>query len=158
MSAKRRFVAGAVLGLVMLGLRAQAGAFLPSIPKGDIALTLVPTATGLGAPDYAISPPGDPNRLFVVEQSGLLRIIQNGTLLPGSALDISARVQPPLVASNANDERGFLGLAFHPDFNTPGTLGFHTLYTYNSELIPTGTNPTYLAPRRAIAVRGVRRD
>jgi len=149
MSAKRRLVAGAVLGLAIFGMRAEAGPYLPSIPKGNIALTLVPTATGMAAPDYAISPPGDPNRLFVVEQNGLLRIIQNGTLLSGSALDISSRVQPPLVASNANDERGFLGLAFHPDFNTPGTLGFHTLYTYNSELIPTGTNPTYLAPNGA---------
>jgi glucose/arabinose dehydrogenase len=150
MSAKQRLVAGAVLGLAIFwGMRAQAGPYLPSIPKGDIALTLQPTATGLAAPDYAISPPGDPNRLFVVEQNGLLRIIQNGTLLPGSALDISSRVQPPLVSSNANDERGFLGLAFSPDFNHPGTLGFHTLYTYNSELIPTGTNPTYLAPAGA---------
>jgi glucose/arabinose dehydrogenase len=149
MSAKRRLVAGAVLGLAIFGMHAQAGPFLPSIPKGNIALTLVPQATGLGAPDYAISPPGDPSRLFVVEQSGLLRVIQNGTLLPGSALDISSRVQPPLVASSANDERGFLGLAFSPDFNHPGTLGFRTLYTYNSELIPTGTNPTYLAPAGA---------
>jgi hypothetical protein len=103
----------------------------------------------MAAPDYAFSPPGDTNRLFVVEQNGLLRIIQNGMLLPGAALDIQNRVQPPLVASNRNDERGFLGLAFHPGFTNPASPGYRTLYTYNSELIPGATAPTYLAPNGA---------
>lgn len=52
------------------------------------------------------------------------------------------RVSPPLNAANANDERGFLGLAFHPDFDKAGSAGFRTLYTYNSELIEGGTSPT----------------
>src|SRR3954470_17145787 len=107
--------------------------FLPSIPKGTIGVNLTPVATGLAAPLYGISPPGDTNRLFVVEQSGLLRIIQNGTLLSGSALDIQSRVSPPLNPAIANDERGLLGLAFHPGFNNSGSPGYRTLYTYNSE-------------------------
>jgi glucose/arabinose dehydrogenase len=147
MSPKQRLIAGAFLGLALVGPRAGAGPYLPAIQRGSIAITLQPTATGMAAPDYAISPPGDPNRLFVVEQNGLLRIIQNGALLPGSALDLTTRVQPPLVSSNANDERGFLGLAFHPDFNTAGAPGFHTLYTYTSEAL--GTGATYAAPNGA---------
>ncbi|MCX6930923.1 MAG: Ig-like domain-containing protein, partial [Verrucomicrobia bacterium] len=110
--------------------------YLPAITNGNIAIHLQPIATGMAAPDYAISPPGDTSRLFVVEQNGLLRVIQNGSLLPGSALDIQSRVQPPLVPTNPNDERGFLGLAFHPGFNNPLSPGFQTLYTYNSEQIP----------------------
>ena len=51
--------------------------------------------------------------------------------------------------ANANDERGFLGLAFHPGFNTAGNAGFHTLYTYSTEPIPAGTAPTYIAPNNA---------
>src|ERR1035437_8456964 len=113
--------------------------YLPPITNGTINILLQPVATTLAAPDYAISPPGDTHRLFVVEQSGLLRIIQDGVLLPGSALNITNRVQPPLVASNPNDERGFLGLAFHPGFNNPSSPGYQTLYTYNSEQIPAGT-------------------
>ena len=123
--------------------------YLPAITNGNINLFLQPVATNLAAPDYAISPPGDSNRLFVVEQNGLLRVIQNGSLLPGSALDIQSRVQPPLVASNPNDERGFLGLAFHPGFNNPASPGYQTLYTYNSEVIPAGTTPTYPVPNAA---------
>jgi len=126
---------------------------LPSIPRGNIAIGLNPIATGLAAPDYGISAPGDPSRLFVVEQNGLLRVIQNGILLPTPALDIESRVQVapvgtgPLNPANANDERGFLGLAFNPGFNDPSSLGFHTLYTYDSEGL--GTGPTYPAPAGA---------
>jgi glucose/arabinose dehydrogenase len=123
--------------------------YTPEVTNGAISLFLLPIATNMAAPDYAISPLGDTHRLFVVEQNGLLRIIQDGVLLPGAALDIQSRVQPPLVPSNPNDERGFLGLAFHPGFNNPASPGYQTLYTYNSEMIPTNTSPTYPVPTTA---------
>lgn len=122
---------------------------LPDIQRGGIALHLHPLITGLAAPDYAISPPGADSRLFVVEQNGLLLIVQDGALLPTPALDMRSRVSPPFVPTNANDERGFLGLAFHPQFNTPGALGFGTLYTFSSEALVPGTPPTYVAPNNA---------
>jgi glucose/arabinose dehydrogenase len=124
--------------------------YLPAITNGDIALFLQAVATNLAAPDYAISPPGDTHRLFVVEQNGLLRIIQDGTLLPDPALDIQSRVAPPLNPASPNDERGFLGLAFHPGYTNPASPGYRTLYTYNSELIPPATTPTYPAPAGAV--------
>ena len=123
--------------------------YTPEVTNGAFSLFLVTVATNLAAPDYGISPPGDTHRLFVVEQNGLLRIIQDGVLLPTPALDIQSRVQPPLVASNPTDERGFLGLAFHPGFNNPASPGYQTLYTYNSEMIPTNTLPTYPVPTTA---------
>ena len=149
MLSRKHYLAAAVVALGICS-RAWAGLYLPSIQRGTIGVNLLPVATGMSAPDYAISPPGDTSRLFVVEQNGLLRIIQNGSLLPGSALNLSTRVQPPLVATNANDERGFLGLAFHPGFNNPASPGFRTLYTYTSEPIPAGTSPTYVAPNGAV--------
>src|SRR5215204_5291608 len=127
--------------------------FIPAIPKGDIAIQLNPIATGLGAPDYGISPAGDTSRLFVIEQKGTLRIIQNGTLLPGAALDIQSRVQiaptgtGPLNPGSFTDERGFLGLAFHPGFSDPSSVGFRTLYTYTSEAL--GAGATFAAPNGA---------
>jgi glucose/arabinose dehydrogenase len=122
---------------------------LPPIPLGNIALTLEPVATGLGAPLYGISAPGDTNRVFFLEQKGQVLVMQNGALLPTPALDIAGRVSPPFNPDSANDERGLLGIAFHPGFNEPTSPGFHTLYTYNSEPIPTGTNPTFIAPNNA---------
>ena len=111
---------------------------LPPIPKGTISINLVTVASGLAAPDYAISAPGDANRLFVLEQKGQVLILQNGSVLTTPALDIQSLVAPPLVPTSANDERGLLGLAFHPGFNNPASPGFRTLYTYNSQLIPAG--------------------
>ena len=107
--------------------------YLPAVPKGNIAVNLRAVATGMSAPLYGFHPPGDSHRLFVLEQNGLMRILQNDALLPGNALDMQSRVQPPLVPSNANDERGLLGLAFHPGFNNQASPGFRTLYTYTSE-------------------------
>ncbi len=134
-------------------VRLYALPFLPAIPPGNISIQLKPVATGMGAPDYGTSPPGDTSRLFVLEQKGLLRIIQNGSLLPGAALDIQSRVQiapvgdGPMNPDSANDERGLLGLAFHPGFSDPASPGYRTLYTYTSENI--GAGPTYVAPNGA---------
>ncbi len=146
---RRALAAAVLLATTSLGFSAQATTLLPAIVHGDIALNLLPVATGLAAPDYAISAPGDASRLFVVEQNGLLRVIQNGSLVAAPALDISSRVSPPLVTSNANDERGFLGLAFSPDFNRVGSAGYRTLYTYNSEAISAGPI-TFAAPNGAV--------
>jgi len=125
------------------------GQVLPDIERGTIAVSLEPIVTGMAAPLYAISPPGDTSRLFVLEQNGLVRILQNGTLLPGSALDIQSRVSPPYNPANRNDERGLLGIAFHPGFSDTSSPGHRTLYTYHSEPIPSGSEVTYPAPNGA---------
>jgi glucose/arabinose dehydrogenase len=101
----------------------------------------------MAAPLYGINPPGDTSRLFVLEQNGLLRVLVNDVLQPGAALDLQSRVQMapvgtgPMNAGNANDERGLLGLAFHPDFFDDSSPGYRTLYTYTSEGITGPGNP-----------------
>jgi glucose/arabinose dehydrogenase len=67
-------------------------------------------ATGLSQPLFATAPEGD-SRLFIVEKGGLIKILENGALLPTPFLDLSNSV-------NAEGERGLLGLAFDPDFAT----------------------------------------
>ena len=54
-------------------------------------------------------------RLFIVEQIGRIRILQNGVLLPAPFLDIRS-----LVVSGG--ERGLLSVAFHPQFKTNGAF------------------------------------
>jgi Glucose / Sorbosone dehydrogenase/PEP-CTERM motif len=122
---------------------------LPDIPRGNIGVHLQPLVTGMGAPDYATSAPGNPDRLYVIEQKGLLQVVDNGNLLPTPALDIQSLIGNSLNPASANDERGFLGVAFPADFNTPGAPGYQTLYTYSSQPIPAGTSPTYPAPAGA---------
>src|SRR5688500_1836314 len=133
--------------LLTLTLGSLAFGQLPDIQKGNIAVHLNPIVTGMAAPLYGFSPPGDTSRMFVLEQNGKVLILQNNALLPTPALDLGSRVAPPLNPANANDERGLLGIAFHPGFNNPADPGFRTLYTYTSE--PLGTGVTYPAPNNA---------
>ncbi len=75
------------------------------------------------------------NRLFVVGQRGTIDIIQGGSLLPTAFLDIESK----LVPERQNfDERGLLGLAFHPDFGATGTWGEERFYVYYSAPRPGG--------------------
>ncbi len=90
---------------------------LAEIPQGDITIRLETVASGLTAP-VAVTHAGDRSgRLFIVDQPGQIRIVQDGGLLPTPFLDISAN----LVALNPFfDERGMLGLAFHPKYKQNG--------------------------------------
>src|SRR4029434_6158309 len=88
------FVLAAVLVLGSAAMGQQD--VLPPIPRGNIAINLDPIVTGLSAPLYGISPPGDTSRLFVLEQKGTVLVMQNGNLLPTPALDIQSLVAPPL--------------------------------------------------------------
>lgn len=145
----RRTCVAAAAGLLAGAAFAQSQNVLPDITRGSIAVNLTAIATGLSAPDYATFAPGDASRLYVVEQNGLLRVLQNGVLQSGAALDMRSLVAPPLVPTNANDERGLLGLAFHPGFSNPNSAGYGTLYTYASMALPSGAAPTYAAPNGA---------
>ena len=62
-------------------------------------------------------------RLFVAQQSGKLRVVQNGTLLATPFLT---------VAVNSSGERGLLGVAFDPNFATN-----HFVYVYYTATTPT---------------------
>ncbi len=88
------------------------------------ALTTVRVATGFSSPIYATSPPGDYERLFVVEQTGRIKIIKNGVTLPTPFLNASSKIRN-------GSERGLLGLAFHPNYASNGQ--FFVNYTRLSD-------------------------
>ena len=75
---------------------------------------------------FATHAPGDTSRLFVVEQHGVIQILDLNTLVvnPVPFLDIDAL----LLGTN---ERGLLGLAFHPDYANNGL--FYVYYTRNGD-------------------------
>jgi glucose/arabinose dehydrogenase len=82
-------------------------------PQSGTTMRLEEVATGLDFPVFAASPPGDA-RLFVLEQPGRIRIIENGQLLATPFLDISGTGLDRV--NSTGNERGLLGLAFHPDY------------------------------------------
>ncbi|MFL5543899.1 MAG: PQQ-dependent sugar dehydrogenase [Gemmatimonadaceae bacterium] len=82
--------------------------------SAEITLGVEEVASGLENPVYLTAPAGDP-RLFVVEQPGRIRIVDNGRLLDRPFLDITSKV-------GFGGERGLLSVAFHPQYRTNGFL------------------------------------
>ena len=77
-------------------------------------LDAIRVASGLSSPLFVTAPPGDFNRVFIVEQGGRIRILnlKTGTLNSTPFLTISGL--------QAGGEQGLLGLAFDPDYATNG--------------------------------------
>ncbi len=93
------------------------GALLPLPVHGQISIELEVVAEGLTAPVFLTHAGDGSGRLFIVDQAGQIRIVKNGSLLAQPFLDLSAKTPEP----NAFfDERGVLGLAFHPDYANNG--------------------------------------
>src|SRR4051794_23448855 len=94
---------------------------ISGLARAEIPIRAVRVATGLSRPLFVTSAPGDPNRVYIVEQfnagtltSGGIRIfdLTNGSLSSSRFLTI-----PGLATDN---EQGLLGLAFAPDYATSG--------------------------------------
>lgn len=75
--------------------------------QSQIQLTRV--AAGLNHPTDIENAGDGSKRLFIAQQDGIIRVLQNGVLLPAPFLDISGRTV-------GDGESGLLGLAFPPDY------------------------------------------
>lgn len=81
-------------------------------------------ATGLTAPLAMVQPNGD-DRKFIIEQDGRVRILTaDGQLLDEPFLDIRHKLKPQW---SDFDEKGLLGIAFHPKFKENGR--FYVAYS-----------------------------
>jgi len=78
------------------------------------SLDAIRAASGLSSPLFVTAPPGDANRLFIVQQGWQIRILS----LTTGVLNAT----PFLTVSNITTagEEGLLGLAFDPDYATNG--------------------------------------
>ena len=81
---------------------------------------------------YVTQPKDEKNRLFVVNQKGMIHIIENGKLKKEPFLDISDRVHGSLTPGS---EEGLLGLAFHPDYSNNGYLYVNYVNKNDSTII-----------------------
>ncbi|HMB55515.1 MAG TPA: PQQ-dependent sugar dehydrogenase, partial [Thermoanaerobaculia bacterium] len=108
-------------GLLATSLLLLVAAF-PAAGQG-LALDLVEQTDSLVRP-VAVAHPGDGSgRLFVVQQTGEIRILDGGSLLATPFLDLSGLV-------TCCGEAGLLGLAFHPEYASNGE--FFVNYTRSS--------------------------
>ncbi|CAN91022.1 hypothetical protein sce0865 [Sorangium cellulosum So ce56] len=100
-------------------------------PGGTVPpLKLTEVAGGLTQPVFVTSEPEDASRLYVVGQRGTIRLVKDGELQSAPFLDITAEVYQP---DSDKEERGLLGLAFHPQYATNGR--FFVYYNTRSRTI-----------------------
>ena len=103
----------AMAAILSLSVVMPTAAAVPSV-------SLVPVASGLSSPLLVTNAGDGSGRLFVVEKAGVIKIIKAGSTLPTPFLDIRDLV-------GASGERGLLGLAFHPSYET--NRKFYIFYT-----------------------------
>jgi glucose/arabinose dehydrogenase len=111
--------------------------------RGGIALKLELIADGLNAPVEAKVAPGESKRFYVVSQGGQVTAVDRRSGTKTQFLDVGARLVPVgILGPGSFDERGLLGLAFHPRYKKNGKF-----YLYTSEPIgPPPTIPTTMPP------------
>jgi len=111
----RRLVVSAIVALLALPV--------PLALAQQPAVKLELVTSEFDSPLFATAPADDP-RLFVVEQTGRIKIVADGQVQEQPFLDLS-----DLITSSGN-EQGLLGLAFHPEFAENGR--FYVNYTDRS--------------------------
>ncbi|WP_159467400.1 sorbosone dehydrogenase family protein [Dyadobacter sp. 3J3] len=86
------------------------------VPDSPVKVKLELITDQLSHPTAFAVTKKNPDMLFVTEQEGRIRIIQKGKLVDAPFLDIRKEV----LKKEGYDERGLLGLAFHPDYASNG--------------------------------------
>ncbi len=79
------------------------GAFAQSV-------VLQPYLSGLSSPLLLTNAKDGTNRIFVVQQRGIIKVVQPGSTTPTDFINLTSKVSP------SGSERGLLGLTFHPQF------------------------------------------
>jgi glucose/arabinose dehydrogenase len=112
------------IALVLVPLIGSTGVAAQGTPAFDPAsfdIGLEEVASGFTDPLYVTTAGDETERLFVVEQGGTIRIVENGAAIDAPFLDITERV------GSEGPEQGLLGLAFAPDYAASGL--FYVNYT-----------------------------
>ncbi|GMV96662.1 MAG: PQQ-dependent sugar dehydrogenase [Phycisphaerae bacterium] len=138
---ERPIRAGLIPTLVAAASGWQAGSVLAAFPQ----LKLEPVSVGeLSTPIGMATANDGSNRLFITDQRGRIQIIQNGSLLPTPFLDLGPKLVPQRTSGGnlSFDERGLLGLAFHPDYSKPGAPGEGKFYAFYSAISPNAPGPS----------------
>lgn len=102
---------------------------------GQGTIRLEPFLSGLSSPVYLTNAKDGTRRIFVVQQGGIIKVVQPGSSATSDFLNITPKVL-------SGGERGLLGLAFHPQFASNGY--FFVNYTRQTD------GATVIARYRAI--------
>ncbi len=91
--------------------------FLAVSAASPLTIRLQPFLSGLSRPVLIRNAGDGSKRSFIVQQSGIIKVVQPGSNAPTDFINLSSKIIIPVAFS---DERGLLGLTFHPQFATNG--------------------------------------
>ena len=124
------------LAVVLAVVLIATSSFGQGVPA-PYTIRLQPFLSGLSSPIfYRHDGPGPGKRTFVIQQNGLIRVLQPASRTPTDFINLSTRLV-------SGGERGLLGMAVHPDFDTNGK--FYVNYTR------IGDGATVIAEYRTVA-------
>jgi len=110
----------------------------PATAPSDAHIKLTLRASGLSKPLFLTSARDGTARLFIVEQTGRIKILQKGRIRSTPFLSLAGKV-------STGDEQGLLGLAFHPNFKSNRKLYVNYTNTSGNTVIAeyrvSATNP-----------------
>jgi glucose/arabinose dehydrogenase len=108
------------LALVLFGAMSYGAYAQTAAPELIVeGLIVEPLIAKLDGPTaFALAPDG---RIYITQKAGTVRVVQDGVLLPGNFIDLSAEV-------NQTYNRGLVGITLHPDF--PRTPWVYLAYVY----------------------------
>jgi glucose/arabinose dehydrogenase len=118
----------------------------------NLELKLEKRWSGFSAPVYLTAAGDGSGRLFVVEQDGLVKVVADGAVLDTAYLDVRRLV-------STGGERGLLGMAFSPGFESNGRLyinytdrdGTTRIVRYTAPE-PASNTPAWGAPEEVLSV------
>ena len=140
--------------LVVSTVYAAPGLLADIIGKSDKTIRLEPVTSGLTAPIYGTFAPGGDGRLFVSDQDGILWAIDLADGSKSVFADLSGLLVPlGAFGPGTFDERGFLGLAFHPEYTSNGLV-----YTLTSEPVGSEADFSTLPPNTTANHQAVIRE
>ncbi|MEX2556557.1 MAG: PQQ-dependent sugar dehydrogenase [Actinomycetota bacterium] len=102
---------------------APTGTSAPAFSLSAVKIRLQRLVSGLSSPVFVTHAGDGSGLLYVVEQTGRIRVFERSGKARGTFLDIAGRVQ-------SGGERGLLGLAFHPEYESNGR--FFVYYSDNA--------------------------
>ncbi|MBK7934856.1 MAG: PQQ-dependent sugar dehydrogenase [Pyrinomonadaceae bacterium] len=114
-----------ILFVLAISLAALATSIFGQGSASPLTIRLQPFLSGLSSPVHITSSKDGTKRLFVIQQRGLVRVVQPGSNTATTFMDITSKV------SSSGSERGLLGIAFHPQFATNSF--FFVNYTRQSD-------------------------
>ncbi len=89
------------------------GSAVSATSPSPMTIRLQPFLSGLGSPLFLTNAKDGTKRIFVVQQAGIIKVVQPGSNTPTDFINVSSKLV-------AGGEQGLLGLAFHPQFASNG--------------------------------------